>query len=97
MRFIFSLRNIEWNKYYFSYNNSFNSSVECFVGWVIFVESHELSLYARRDKLSLKCAIRFAAKPSNLAHKFHSYLNRLIFMKRNLNLLNHLASELHHF
>ena len=50
-----------------------------------------------REKHPLQYAIRLAAYPTNPLMKFHSHQNTLINVKRNLNLLNHLASEFHHF
>ena len=36
---------------------------------ILYVEADELSLYSRREKLSLQYAIRLAANPSNLVHE----------------------------
>ena len=52
----------------------------------LYVEADKLLLYSRREKLSLPYAIRFAANPSNPAHKVAfppKFL--LIHLKRNLN------------
>ena len=57
----------------------------------LYMEADEPSLYSRREKLSLQYAIRLAANPSNPAHQI-----MLIYMNKNLKLLNHLASEFHH-
>ena len=62
----------------------------------LFVEADEPSLYSRREKLSLQYAIRLAANPSNPAHEVTFPPNYLIYMNKNLKLLNHLASEFHH-
>ena len=59
----------------------------------LYVEADEPSLYSRREKLSLQYAIRLAANPSNPAHEvtLHSHQIMLIYMNKNLKLLNHLA------
>ena len=58
----------------------------------LYVEADEPSLYSRREKLSLQYAIRLAVNPSKL--HFHQIM--LIYMNKNLKLLNFLASEFHH-
>ena len=61
------------------------------------MEADEPSLYSRREKLSLQYALRLAANPSNPAHEVTfppNYVN--LYEKKNLKLLNHLASEFHH-
>ena len=63
----------------------------------LYVEVDEPSLYSHREKHQLQYAIRLAAYRTNPLMKFHSHQNTLIIVKRKLNLLNHLASELHHF
>ena len=55
----------------------------------LYVEADEPSLYSRREKLSLQYAMR-------LLMKLHSHQIMLIYMNKNLKLLNHLASEFHH-
>ena len=62
----------------------------------LYVKADELSLYSRREKLSLQYAIRHAASPSNPAHEVTFPQIMLIYMNKNLKLLNHLASEFHH-
>ena len=62
----------------------------------LYVEADEPSLYSRREKLSLQYAIRLAANPSNPAHEVTFHQIMLIYMNKNLKLLNHLASEFHH-
>ena len=63
----------------------------------LYVEADEPSLYSRREKLSLQYAIRLAANPSNPAHEVTFPSNYVdLYEKKNLKLLNHLASEFHH-
>ena len=62
----------------------------------LYVEADEPSLYSRREKLSLQYAIRLAANLSILLMKLHSHQIMLIYMNKNLKLLNHLTSEFHH-
>ena len=57
----------------------------------LYVEADEPSLYSRREKLSLQYAIN-----QILLMKLHSHQIILIYMNKNLKLLNHLASEFHH-
>ena len=60
----------------------------------LYVETDEPSLYSYR-KLSLQYAIRLSANPSHPAHEVPSHQqNTLIYMKRYLNLINHLESVL---
>ena len=61
----------------------------------LYVEADEPSLYLRREKLSLQYAIRLAATHQILLMKLHSHQIMLIYMKKTLKLLNHLASEFH--
>ena len=63
----------------------------------LYVEADEPSLYSRREKLSLQYAIRLAVTHQILLMKLHSHQIMLICMNKNLKLLNHLASEFHHF
>ena len=63
----------------------------------LYVEVDEPSLHSHREKHPLQYAIRLAAYQTNPLMKFHIHQNTLINVKRNLNLLNHLASEFHHF
>ena len=60
----------------------------------IYVEADDQSLYSRRGKLSLQYAIRLAAMLTHriLLMKLHSHQIMLIYMNKNLKLLNHLAS-----
>ena len=62
----------------------------------LYLEADEPSLYSQREKLSLQYAIRLAANPSKMLMKLHSHQIMLIYMNKNLKLLNHLASEFHH-
>ena len=62
----------------------------------LYVEADEPSLYSRKEKLSLQYAIRLAANPSKPAHEITFPQIKLIYMNKNLKLLNHLASEFHH-
>ena len=65
----------------------------------LYVEADEPSLYSRREKLSLQYAIRLAQlllTHQILLMKLHSHQIMLIYMNKNLKLLNHLASEFHH-
>ena len=55
----------------------------------LYVEADEPSLYSRREKLSLQYAIRLAAQI--LFMKLHSHQIMLIYMNKNLKLLNHLV------
>ena len=62
----------------------------------LYVEADEPSLYSRREKLSLKYAIRLTANPSHPAHEVTFPSNYVDLYEKNLKLLNHLASEFHH-
>ena len=77
----------------------------------LYVEADEPSLYSGREKLSLQYAIRLAASdPINTVYtgfelllihqillmKLHSHQFILIYMNKNINLLNLLTSEFHH-
>ena len=62
----------------------------------LYVEADEPLLYSRREKLSLQYAIRLALTRQILLMKLHSHQIMLIYMNKNLKLLNHLASEFHH-
>ena len=65
-------------------------------GASLYVGADGPSLYSRREKkLSLQCAL--AASPSNPAHEFSFPPQYIDLYKRNLNLLNHLSVEFHHF
>ena len=52
--------------------------------------------YTNEEKNSLQYALRLAANPSNPAHEATFHQIMLIYMNKNLKLLNHLASEFHH-
>ena len=62
----------------------------------LYVKADERSVYSRREKLFLQYAIRLASNLSILFMKLHSHQIMLIYMNKNLKLLNHLASEFHH-
>ena len=60
----------------------------------LYVEADELSLYSRREKLSLQCAIRLA-KPVHEVSFPQKYAD--LYEKRPNSNFNHLAIEFHHF
>ena len=60
----------------------------------LYVEADEPSLYSRREKLSLQYDLLLTHQI--LLMKLHSHQIMLIYMNKNLKLLNHLASEFHH-
>ena len=62
----------------------------------LYVEADEPSLFSRREKLSMQCAIRLAANPSNPAHEVTFPSNYVDSLSKYLKLLNHLASEFYH-
>ena len=62
----------------------------------LYLEADERSLYSRREKLSLQMLLDFLLIHQTLLLKLHSLQNMLIYMNRNLKLLNYLASEFRH-
>ena len=62
----------------------------------VYVEPDKSSLYSRREELSLQYAIRLAAYPKHPAHEV-SFPPKYDDLYEKLNLLNHLASEIHHY
>ena len=53
--------------------------------------------YTHEERLSLQYAIRLSANPSNPAHEVTFQPNYVDLYDQNLKLLNHWASEFHHY